>query len=53
VDGLLKAIDAAQDPAERARRGAAGRAFAREHFDLWRNCGRIADLLEATVGKDR
>jgi colanic acid biosynthesis glycosyl transferase WcaI len=46
VDGLLRAVDQARDPAERRRRGEAGRAFARARFDPATNVNRIADLLE-------
>jgi putative colanic acid biosynthesis glycosyltransferase WcaI len=46
VEGLLRAVDEARDPAERRRRGEAGRAFARVHFDRTTNTNRIADLLE-------
>jgi glycosyltransferase involved in cell wall biosynthesis len=46
VDGLLRALEAAADLAERARRGAAARAYAAEHFDRERNCARLAALLE-------
>jgi glycosyltransferase involved in cell wall biosynthesis len=46
VDGLTRAVDEARDPAVRARRGEAGRQYARAHFDRKRNAGRVADLLE-------
>lgn len=46
VDGVLRAIDEARDPAERKRRGSAAAAFAKERFDRSANSGRIADLLE-------
>ena len=46
VEGVLAAVEAAGDPVERARRGAAGLAFARAHFNRSANCERIADLLE-------
>lgn len=52
VDGLLAAVNAARDPAERARRGAAAVAFARKHFDRDMNCGRIAEVLEGCVRQD-
>jgi glycosyltransferase involved in cell wall biosynthesis len=47
VDGLIAAVEAARDPAERARRGQAALAYARRHFDPRRNRGRVADLLES------
>jgi glycosyltransferase involved in cell wall biosynthesis len=46
VEGLLVAVQEARDPDERLRRGSAGMAFARAHFDRKRNCERIVDLLE-------
>ena len=49
VDSILKAVEQAFDPAERARRARAGLAFARTHFDRRRNCQRIAELLEGTA----
>lgn len=49
VNGLLAAVEAARDPAERARRGEAALAYAREHFDRARNCERLARLLEERV----
>jgi putative colanic acid biosynthesis glycosyltransferase WcaI len=49
VDSILKAVEQASDPAERARRGQAGLAFARAHFDRQRNCQRIAELLEGAA----
>jgi glycosyltransferase involved in cell wall biosynthesis len=54
VEGLLSAVQAARDPAERAKRGRDGLEYARLHFDRERNCARIADLLEraATAGGD-
>jgi hypothetical protein len=39
-------VEQAQDPAERARRGQAGLAFARERFDRARNVERIARVVE-------
>ena len=50
VDGLLRAVAEAADPAERHRRGDAGLAFARVHFDREANTRRIAGLLEETAG---
>jgi glycosyltransferase involved in cell wall biosynthesis len=49
VSAVLAAVEAARDPAERARRGAAARAFASERFDRARNCGRVADLVESAA----
>src|SRR5436190_1312515 len=49
VDSILKAVEQASDPAERARRAHAGLAFARAHFDRQRNCQRIAELLEGAA----
>ena len=46
VAGLLAAVEQARDPAERARRGQAGLAFARERFDRERNVERIARIVE-------
>jgi glycosyltransferase involved in cell wall biosynthesis len=46
VDGVLEAVDGARDVNERTRRGQAGLAFAREHFDPARNIGRIVALIE-------
>jgi glycosyltransferase involved in cell wall biosynthesis len=46
VEGLLVAVQEARDPGERLRRGSAGMAFARAHFDRKRNCERIVELLE-------
>jgi colanic acid biosynthesis glycosyl transferase WcaI len=47
VAGLRRCIELAQDPAERARRGAAARAYAAVHFDRDRNSQRLAALIEA------
>jgi putative colanic acid biosynthesis glycosyltransferase WcaI len=46
VDGLLAAVRRAGDAAERARRGQAALAFARDHFDPAGNVGRIVALIE-------
>jgi colanic acid biosynthesis glycosyl transferase WcaI len=53
VDGVLQAVAAASDPIERRRRGEAGCAFARSHFDRITNTTRIAELLEETAGASR
>ncbi len=45
VAALAAAVDQARDPAERDRRGAAARAFARAHFDRANNSRRVAELL--------
>lgn len=51
VEALLAAIDAARDPDERRRRGAAARAFAERRFDPARNLADLAGWLEtARVG---
>jgi len=49
VDGLLRAVEAALDAAERARRGAAALAYAAAHFDRERNGAQLAALLEAAA----
>lgn len=46
VEALLRAIQEAGSPAERARRGQKARDYARDHFDVERNRARVADLLE-------
>jgi glycosyltransferase involved in cell wall biosynthesis len=46
VEGLLRAVGEAASAAERHRRGEAGLAFARVHFDRVTNTARIAELLE-------
>lgn len=46
LPGLQAAIQAALDPEERSRRGAAARQFAAQHFDRTANCQRLAQLLE-------
>jgi colanic acid biosynthesis glycosyl transferase WcaI len=46
ADGLLRALEAAEDPSERRRRGAAAREYAARHFDRETNCARMAALLE-------
>lgn len=46
VNGLLAAVDQARDPQERWRRGQAGLAYARAHFDPARNTERIARVVE-------
>ena len=51
LEALVRAVDEARDPAERARRGEAGRQYARIHFDRARSVGRIADLLEQAAGR--
>jgi glycosyltransferase involved in cell wall biosynthesis len=49
VDGLLRAIEHARQPAERLRRGEAARAYSRVHFDRQTNTTQIAETLEACV----
>lgn len=53
VRGLLDAVAQARDPVERARRAAAARAFAIEHFDQERNTNRIAELLEEAAASSQ
>ncbi len=50
VAGHVAALRAALDPAERARRGQAARAFGARWFDPQRNVARMVDLLEAGRG---
>ena len=50
VDGVVRAVLEAQDPAERSRRGQAALEYSREHFDRDRNTDRLADLLESAAG---
>lgn len=45
VAGLTAVVAAAREPAERLRRGAAARDFARRHFDHETNVARVAKLL--------
>ena len=47
--GLLTAIDQAQDPGERRRRGDAARQYAVKHFSASTNCNHLARLLESGV----
>jgi colanic acid biosynthesis glycosyl transferase WcaI len=51
VAALIKAVQEARDPEERARRGRAALDFARRHFDQKTNRARVADLLEASVSR--
>ncbi len=46
VEGVLAAVAAARDPAERARRGAAAHRYALAHFGRDAACERLARLLE-------
>jgi colanic acid biosynthesis glycosyl transferase WcaI len=48
TDAVLAAVRQAGDPAERERRGARARDYARRHFDRRTNCDRIIRLLEQT-----
>jgi len=50
VDGVMAAVDDAHDAAERARRGAAALAFARDRFARDRACSRLVRLVEAAAG---
>jgi colanic acid biosynthesis glycosyl transferase WcaI len=47
VAALIKAVQEARQPGERARRGRAALDFGRRHFDAKANRARVADLLEA------
>jgi glycosyltransferase involved in cell wall biosynthesis len=47
---LLAAIEQARDPDERARRGRAALAYAREHFNPERNIARIVELVQDIAG---
>ena len=49
VAALAAAVDQARDPAERGRRGAAARAFARAHFDRAKNSRTVAEHLTGTA----
>lgn len=49
VAALKRAVDAARDPEERARRGAAARTFAEAQFNRERNLTRLCARLEAIV----
>lgn len=46
VTALLRAVEEARDPVDRARRGKAAQEYARRHFDRAQNCKEIAVLLE-------
>ena len=46
VPGLLAAVEQARDAGERARRGQAALAFARDHFDPAQNTERMARIVE-------
>jgi colanic acid biosynthesis glycosyl transferase WcaI len=48
VDSLVRAIAEARDPAERRRRGRLALQYARQNFDLRRNCDRLATLVLGT-----
>jgi glycosyltransferase involved in cell wall biosynthesis len=52
VAGVLAAVEQARDPRERAQRGAAAHAFARQRFDPAQNLGRIVDWMEG-AGRSR
>jgi len=49
LNGLLAIVAEALDPGERRKRGDAAMKFAREHFNLSKNCGGITQLLEGRV----
>jgi colanic acid biosynthesis glycosyl transferase WcaI len=46
VTALLRAVEEARDPVDRARRGKAAHEYARRHFDRAQNCNEIAVLME-------
>lgn len=46
VEGLVRAIQEAADPAERRCRGDAARRFAEKHFDPTVNCERLCQMIE-------
>ena len=48
VAGHVQAMQEALDPAERAKRGAAAKAFAEQRFDRGKNVARIVELLEGS-----
>jgi glycosyltransferase involved in cell wall biosynthesis len=45
VAGIRAALEEARDPDVRARRGAAARRFAEEHFDRETNAARVAEVF--------
>lgn len=49
VEGLVRAFRECCDPAERQRRGRAGREFAEHHFNREINTRRICERIEAVV----
>lgn len=49
VEGLLKAVRCASDPAERQKRGLAARQFAERRFDKASLCTQFAEILESNV----
>ena len=51
VSGVLKAVEAARDPAERLRRACAAHEFAQAHFTMTANCGRLAEILERSLAQ--
>jgi glycosyltransferase involved in cell wall biosynthesis len=51
--GLLAVLAEAREPAERVRRGAAAREFARRHFDRDTNVERVAELLGSAPSQGR
>jgi len=53
VEGLLGAVEQAANPGERDRRGRLGREYARDHFEVARNRGRVADLIEQCAATRR
>lgn len=53
VEALLAAVEAACNPAERARRGAAARAFSERYFNRAVNISRVLELFERAGGATR
>ena len=49
VSALCAAVEAARDPAERARRGAAARQYAEATFDRSTNLSRLCEMLETAA----
>jgi glycosyltransferase involved in cell wall biosynthesis len=50
VAAVVAAVEEARDPAARAARGGAARAYAAERFDRASNRARVADLVEGAAG---
>jgi colanic acid biosynthesis glycosyl transferase WcaI len=52
LEGLSLAVKQAMDPDERRKRAKAALDFARRHFHISTNCGRIVQLLEGNDGSN-